>query len=304
MQCRDCGSTNEADAAFCGQCGKPVAGEDEKASSRQRKAYVYALLILPVLLLAAALGYYKFFLPAGVAAYVNGEEIKLSELEAELSQIRNAQGAAPDGAASAGLRYQVLNRMITERIALQEAKKAGFEASRAEIADAAAGMRRSSGLGEAAFADAVAARYGSARAFEQKLERDLLIRKCIAGRVVPPGADPVSARAAVDRWIQSISRSASVRIALAEQWSATGCGCCSGGASPSAMQKTAGPSGSPSPAGAKAADAGVRYWQEKHGGEAVTARTTDFGCHIQVDILKENKVVRSLRYQDGAISEM
>jgi hypothetical protein len=36
----------------------------------------------------------------------------------------------------------------------------------------------------------------------------------------------------------------------------------------------------------------------------VTARTTDFGCHIQVDIVKENKVALSLRYQDGAISEM
>jgi hypothetical protein len=70
------------------------------------------------------------------------------------------------------------------------------------------------------------------------------------------------------------------------------------------MQKAVGPSGNPSPSGAKAADAGVRYWQEKHGGEAVTARTTDFGCHIQVDILRENKIVRSLRYQDGSISEM
>jgi hypothetical protein len=309
MECRECGSPNDADAAFCVQCGRPVVSADEKVPARQRKAYVYALLILPVLLIAAAVGYYKFFLPEGVAAVVNGEEIKLSELEAAVSQVRNAAitpETRKDDPVFGRMRYQVLNQLITERIALQEARKAGLRVSGAEVADAAAGLRAASGLDEAGFARSVAARYGSARAFEQKLERDLLIRKFIAGRVVPAGADPESARAAMSRWLQKISRNASVRIALAEQWSAAGCSCCSGGGAPrSGMQGAAGNAGRPSPGDAKAAaDAGLRYWNGKYGGGAVTARTTDFGCHIQVDILHGNKIVQSLRYQDGIISEM
>lgn len=311
MQCRECGSTNDPDAAFCAQCGRPAAGGEEKSPLRQRKAYVSALLILPVLLLAGAAGYYKFFLPDGVAAVVNGEEIRLSELDAVVAQLRGAHGSLPgrrpDDPALGRLRNQALNQLITERIALQEARKSGIRVSRAEIEEAVAGRRAAFGPDEAAFSASVSARYGSMRAYEQKLERDLLIGKCIAERVVPAGASPDNARAAVSRWLQGLSRGATVRIALAEQWSAAGCSCCSGGAaSRPGMQGAAGVPRGPSPGSAQAAaDAGVRYWQETHGGGTVTARTTDFGCHIQVDILdKENTVLRSLRYQDGAISEM
>lgn len=309
MQCRACGSPNDADAVFCVQCGRPFAVEEEKVPSGQRKAYVYALLILPVLLIAAAVGYYKFFLPDGVAAVVNGEEIRLSEIDAVISQMKGARGTAPgtgvDAEALGTLRYQVLNQLITERIALQEARKAGLTVSESEVSDAASRAKAASGLDEKAFASSVAARYGSAGAFEQKLERDLLIRKIIIERVIPAGADGEGAQEAVSRWLQNVSRNATVRIALAEQVSAAGCGCCSGGTPRSGMQGAAGAPRSPSPESAQAAaDAGIRYWNEKYGGGPVTARTTDFGCHIQVDIVKENKVALSLRYQDGAISEM
>jgi hypothetical protein len=57
-------------------------------------------------------------------------------------------------------------------------------------------------------------------------------------------------------------------------------------------------------AGKAAADAGLRYWHAKHGSDAVTARFTDFGCHVQVDIVKNEKIIGSLRYQDGNISEL
>ncbi|MEW6333874.1 MAG: hypothetical protein AB1558_06365, partial [Thermodesulfobacteriota bacterium] len=33
----------------------------------------------------------------------------------------------------------------------------------------------------------------------------------------------------------------------------------------------------------------------------VTAQVTDYGCHIQVDIEKEGKVVRSYTYQNGGV---
>ncbi len=57
-------------------------------------------------------------------------------------------------------------------------------------------------------------------------------------------------------------------------------------------------------AGKAAANAGIQYWHAKHGPDAVTAQFTDFGCHIKVDIMKNEKVVSSLRYQDGNISEL
>ncbi len=297
MQCRACGSTNDFDAAFCVQCGRPLAGDEEQSPLRQRKTYIYAmLLIIPVMIAAGAAAYYKFFLPEGVAAVVNGEAIMLSELDTAVGQVRRAHDglsdAVSDDGAVAMIRYQVLNRMITERAAQQEAKKAGYRVSRADVAGAVQSQRLSMGLDEAAFGRAVTGRYGSMQAFEKKIERDLLIQKYIDERVVPPGASPERARVAASRWYDSISRGASVRIALAEQWTAADCSCC--GHAPGSASHGDGKS---------AADAGIRYWWEKYGDGPVTARTTDYGCHIQVDIVKGNRIVRSLKYQGGAISE-
>jgi hypothetical protein len=49
------------------------------------RAYFFALLLIPVVALATGLGYYKFILPDGIAAVVNGEEIKHSELDSAVA---------------------------------------------------------------------------------------------------------------------------------------------------------------------------------------------------------------------------
>ncbi len=51
------------------------------------------------------------------------------------------------------------------------------------------------------------------------------------------------------------------------------------------------------------ADAGLAYWREHYGKGEVTARVSDFGCHMQVDIIRDGRVVKSLQYQNGRITE-
>jgi len=137
-----------------------------------------------------------------------------------------------------------------------------------------------------------------------------LVNKFLSAKIAPPGADPSTARSAINRWLDDIAGRATVRISLAGQRTGTGCGCCSSkkGQAPrssdisengcAASYKTAA-----SDAG-KAADAGLRFWYAKHGLDSVTARLTDYGCHIQIDIVKNEKIIGSLRYQDGSITEM
>jgi len=36
----------------------------------------------------------------------------------------------------------------------------------------------------------------------------------------------------------------------------------------------------------------------------VETKVTDFGCHVQVDIVANSTITKSLRYQNGTISEM
>jgi hypothetical protein len=44
---------------------------------------------------------------------------------------------------------------------------------------------------------------------------------------------------------------------------------------------------------------GLACYQQKYGPASVTAKATDYGCHVQVNISKDGKVVKSLGY-DGA----
>ena len=303
MNCPTCNTMNDNDSRFCEQCGKSLESGSAAGAAKPRKAYLYALLLIPVLLLAAGVGYYKYFLPQGIAAVVNGEEIRLAELDAEVARTTGL-------AADSKLRYQVLNSLITERLVLQEARKAGVTLSREEFAASLTAAQTASGQSGAEFDRQIAERYGSRQNFEELFSRRLLVNKFFAEKVVPANADVRTSRLALDRWLQDRSAAASVRITLAEQWSGAGCGCCANKAEAatstasgnSTAEKT-GPSAALSRAD-MASEAALSYWHQKHGNDTVSTKVTDFGCHMQVDIVKEGKIIGSLRYQAGAISEL
>ncbi len=48
----------------------------------------------------------------------------------------------------------------------------------------------------------------------------------------------------------------------------------------------------------------LQYYEAKKGKNGADARVTDFGCHIQVDIIEKNKVVLSLTYARGEVQEI
>jgi hypothetical protein len=49
---------------------------------------------------------------------------------------------------------------------------------------------------------------------------------------------------------------------------------------------------------------GLEYYEKKTQKKGANARVTDFGCHIQVDIIEEGKVALSLTYRDGEVEEI
>jgi hypothetical protein len=202
-----------------------------------------------------------------------------------------------DKTAYRNFRYQTLNALIMERFVLQEARAAGIRVSGEEILSAAAKAQASSGLDHAAFIRLNESQYGNEKNFERALERQLLIIKFFSEKIVPRGADPQTAHIAVNTWLQNASGKAAVRIDLSEEISGSGCACCNGGG--------ASAQGSPTSEQTKVArDAGLAYWHGKYGPESVVAQVKDYGCHMQIDIVKNNKIVSSLRYQAGKISEM
>lgn len=292
MQCPSCSANNDSDAAFCIECGRPFSMESPISRAKSRKAYLFALALIPVLAAVTWLGYYKFILPEGIVAVVNGEEIKLSELDAAAPRSQGMEEAA-----YRNFRYQTLNALIMERFVIQEARAAGIRVSGEEVSSAVAKARASSGLDNAAFMRQVESQYGNKKFFEGVLERQLLMMKFLWEKIVPRGADPQTAHIAVNTWLQNASGKAAVRIDLSEEISGSGCACCNGGG--------ASAQGSLTPEQSKVArEAGLAYWHGKYGPESVAAQVKDYGCHMQIDIVKNNKIVSSLRYQAGKISEM
>ncbi len=326
MHCQECSHPNDDDAAFCASCGNPVATAPAAAPVKRRKAYLSVLFLVAVLVALLGVGYYKFILPDGVIAVVNGEELRQSELERAVERLRKAYesnyGASffegPSGAQKLGrLRYSALNDLIRERIALQEARRLGIVVSDDEAAAAGQEMRKAAGMDTAAFASHVRTLYGEEEAFLDEVKRKIIIERLLAASVTGGMTDPQASQAAVNRWFQELSSRASVRIALPEQISATECGCCP---PKGAAARTAGAGGCGSGCGAsgtaaptgKQADkttereaikAGLAYWKKNRGAEEVTARVKDFGCHLQVDILRSGELLASLRYQNGQVTE-
>ena len=50
---------------------------------------------------------------------------------------------------------------------------------------------------------------------------------------------------------------------------------------------------------------GLAYYQQKYGPGPFTAKATDYGCHVQVNISKDGKVVKSLGYdRAGGVYEL
>jgi hypothetical protein len=49
---------------------------------------------------------------------------------------------------------------------------------------------------------------------------------------------------------------------------------------------------------------GLEYYEKKTQKKGADARVTNFGCHIQVDIIENGKVVVSLTYNQGEVQEI
>ena len=55
MNCPTCNTINDNQSRFCEQCGRPLESDPATGGPKTRKPYFYALLLIPVLLLAAGL---------------------------------------------------------------------------------------------------------------------------------------------------------------------------------------------------------------------------------------------------------
>ncbi|MBU2027016.1 MAG: SurA N-terminal domain-containing protein [Proteobacteria bacterium] len=317
----------------CGNCGKEISGAGEvlcpdcKGGVRRknRKRLWYSTFAIAILLLAGAVFLYgekqswEFSWDALLgrpAAVVNGEPLARSEARARLNVSRlmlekeygKALFAGEQGRALLGrLERDVLEKMVEERLVAQEASRMKIQVGDDRVRQEIQKIGREI--------------YGNWENFQASLEEDgisqeylmnhirnLLLRQEVKKAKSPPEADPDAYFVA---WLAQDRRSAKVTfnqtITPPEAFAQGQQSCCgSGGGGGAGGCGTKQGSGALDPElKSKASAAALDAYRETHPAEkGLEAKVTDYGCHIQVDIEKEGKIVASYSYNDGQVFEI
>jgi hypothetical protein len=184
--------------------------------------------------------------------------------------------------------------MTTEKILLQEAKNAGYaSAPEEEIVKHVEIIKKRSGLSEVDFIK----RIGSPEDLKEELRRRWIISQFIEKAVLK--GNEANGGLLLSQWLTKTKAKAQVETyeKLEPVYTAKGSCCrsgCGGGKAQPLDPKIE----------QEAKAKGLEYYEKKTQKKGADAKVTNFGCHIQVDIIEEGKVALSLTYRDGDIQEI
>jgi len=299
MSCPSCSQRNEKRARFCIHCGNPLP--------RRRKVWTKKRHILfggIGLILAGAIGY---LLTGGIESKlvgkVNGEGITRKEFSKRVDQAkrfyesRYGQNPFQGDAGKENLnrlRSDILDEMITEKLLLQEARIGGYtSAPEEEIVKHLEMIKKRSSLSEVDFTKMV----GPLEDLKEELRRRWIISQFIEKAVLK--GDEANGELLFGQWLTKTKAKAQIETyEKLESLTTAKASCCKsgcgGGRARSLDPKLE----------QEAKTKGLEYYEKKTQKKGANARVTDFGCHIQVDIIEEGKVVVSLTYRDGEVQEI
>lgn len=198
LECPHCGSPLGKGVAVCGECGKEIPdqeitpGPSAPEENRQGKNIYAILAVFLVVVGGAALLMFTGILPnpikgGSTAAIVNGEKITTEEVDQKLEVFKKMTAksgqmdtSGPEGKKMlAGLRMQVLEAMIQEKVLLTEARKANITVSPQEIADRIAAVKKGLNLSDKDFEAFLQNHAMSMANFEKRIEREFMIAKLV-----------------------------------------------------------------------------------------------------------------------------
>jgi hypothetical protein len=299
MSCPSCSQRNEKRARFCTHCGNPLP--------RRRKVWTKKRLILfgaIGFILAGAIGYLLTgSIESTLVGRVNGEEITRKEFSKRVDQTkrfyeyRYGQNLFQGDAGKENLnrlKNEMLDELITERILLQEAKSAGYvSVPEEEITKHLEIIKKQSGLSEVDFIK----RIGPLEDLKEELRRRWIISQFIEKAVLK--GDEAKGELLLGQWLTKTKAKAQIETyeKLEPVYTAKASCCrsgCGGGRAQPLDPKIE----------QEAKAKGLEYYEKKMQKKGADAKVTNFGCHIQVDIIEDGKVLLSLTYRQGEIQEI
>ena len=301
VTCPFCGNANEMGNRFCIHCGNLFPGEKKKLRKRQ-----FLFSGVTALVLVLSVGFFSAgFFGSKPIGRVNGEGITREEFSKRVDRVKRVyeriygenifQGDAR--AENLGrLKAQILDEMVTEKILLQEAKSAGYtSAPPEEIENELESIRKKNGLSDADLEKMMGWKINDLRA---ELGNGWIISQFVEKAVLK--GEPQDEDLILEQWLAKVK--AGARIETYEKFepvSTSKASCCTSGC---------GGSGKAQPLDSRieqeARTKGLEYYEKKTERKGTSARVTNYGCHIQVDIIEAGNVVLSLTYRQGEVQEI
>ena len=316
--CLRCGKETGGAELYCPQC------QAAWGTRKPKRIWIVSLVFSGVLLVLAGLllwhggvslgGLIPGTFAANPAAVINGESISEADFQARLQSIRRILERQNGSNLFAGergrylfenLRAEVLEEMVEEKLVDQEARKLGIQVSEQSIQQEVQRIAREI--------------YGSKENFQRWMEEMGVQEEELQGRIrnhlrgeavkrakAPRGEDP---EAAFEAWLVQARQGALIEVSDAGKRTGYGFagagGCCGSGPSSRGcgVQGRSGKQLDPKTESEAQKLALEAYRKVDPSEQGVTAKVTDYGCHIQVDIQKEGRVVKSYTYQDGKVFE-
>ena len=315
-KCVRCGKETGEGELYCAEC-QAISG-----ARRGRRLWIFSILFSGVLVFLTGLllwhGGFSFgslsldSIWGKPAAVINGESISKADLKARLKTIqgiverqhgRDIFAGERGRALWANLENEVLNGMLEEKLVNQEARKLGVQISDEQVKQKVEFITREV-FGTREKFQARLEEDGMSKEYLQESIRNLLLLEAIKKVKAQEGADLDES---LNAWLMQARQKAEVTVYSSgnssQGASALGGGCCGTGGASGGCSGGGGTARQAEPRIEKEAQsAALQTFQKSNPAEkGVTAIVTDYGCHIQVDIQKEGRVIKSYSYQNGKI---
>jgi len=299
--CPSCNGGNEKKARFCVHCGNPLLKK-----GRTRLTSRSILFAAIGLILAGAISY---LLTGGreskLIGKVNGEGITRKEFSKRLERVkrfyelRYGQNLFQGEEGKENLnrtKTDILDEMTSEKILLQEAKGAGYgSAPEEEIVKQVEAIKKKYGLSDEDLKQKMG---GSIEDLKEELRKGWIISQFVEKTVLK--GDQQNSELLFGQWLTRARANAKIETYEKLQPVSTAkASCCTSGCGGGGRARPLDPK-----IEKEAKARGLEYYEKKTQKKGASARVTNFGCHIQVDIIKDGKVVVSLTYNQGQVQEI
>jgi hypothetical protein len=303
--CPSCGNENKRGSHLCSHCGKALRVEVLREETKKPFKRQSLLLGGIALVLLLAIGFFATRISQSQAVgKVNGEVISRQEFSKRVERMKrfyeNRYGddlfQGEEGTQQMNrLKAQILDEMVAEKILLQQAKNAGYASVPPEEIEKRLEEIKMKGLSDD---DLERMTGGKIEDLKAELGKDWIISTFVEKAVLK--GEKRNADFVFGQWFAKTRAAARIETyEKLEPVSTAKAACCTSGCGGSGEAQSLDPKIEQD---AKAK--GLEYYEQKTKKKGAEAKVTDFGCHVQVDIMEQGELVLSLTYSQGEIEEI